>query len=136
MVGGASGCVVAARLAQSASKPSVLLLEAGSSNKDTKYLVPADRFSLAFKEQTLNWGYKTVPQTSLQGQQIDYSRGKGLGGSTAINFCCEYSSLPISALVTLKPKALKHVLGALAAGLIQRYVLDHSASWKPVNELC
>jgi choline dehydrogenase-like flavoprotein len=35
----------------------------------------------------MNWFYKTVPQTQLAGQEIDYSRGKGLGGSTAINFC-------------------------------------------------
>jgi choline dehydrogenase-like flavoprotein len=35
----------------------------------------------------MNWFYKTVPQTHLAGQEIDYSRGKGLGGSTAINFC-------------------------------------------------
>lgn len=28
-----------------------------------------------------------MPQTQLSGQEIDYSRGKGLGGSTAINFC-------------------------------------------------
>ena len=34
-----------------------------------------------------NWGYKTVPQKELDGREIDYSRGKGLGGSTAINFC-------------------------------------------------
>jgi choline dehydrogenase-like flavoprotein len=35
----------------------------------------------------MNWFYKTVPQMQLTGQEIDYSRGKGLGGSTAINFC-------------------------------------------------
>ena len=34
-----------------------------------------------------NYGYQTVPQPQLQGREIDYSRGKGLGGSTAINFC-------------------------------------------------
>lgn len=34
-----------------------------------------------------NWGYKTLPQDNLKGREIDYSRGKGLGGSTAINFC-------------------------------------------------
>jgi choline dehydrogenase-like flavoprotein len=36
----------------------------------------------------MNWGYKTVPQTHLKSQEIDYSRGRGLGGSTAINFSC------------------------------------------------
>jgi choline dehydrogenase-like flavoprotein len=29
-----------------------------------------------------------VPQKQLKSQEIDYSRGKGLGGSTAINFSC------------------------------------------------
>ena len=28
-----------------------------------------------------------MPQHQLAGQTIDYSRGRGLGGSTAINFC-------------------------------------------------
>lgn len=34
-----------------------------------------------------NWGYKTTPQKELDGREVDYSRGRGLGGSTAINFC-------------------------------------------------
>jgi len=79
---------VASRLAASAKNPSVLLLEAGGDNKSAEYLVPGDRYTLAFKEPSLNWGYKTVPQKHLKGQEIDYSRGKGLGGSTAINFSC------------------------------------------------
>lgn len=33
----------------------------------------------------LNYGYKTVPQ-EFAGRQVDYHRGKGLGGSSAINF--------------------------------------------------
>lgn len=85
---GPSGCVTASRLANSPAKPSVLLLEAGSSNKGVEYTIPADRYNLAFTQPTMNWGYQTEPQTHLKGQQIDYSRGKGLGGSTAINFCC------------------------------------------------
>jgi len=66
----------------------VLLLEAGDSNKDASYTIPASRFTLASTEESLNWGYKTEAQNHLKGQQIDYSRGKGLGGSSAINFCC------------------------------------------------
>ncbi|KAK2626971.1 hypothetical protein QTJ16_004146 [Diplocarpon rosae] len=85
---GPSGLALATRLAQSARKPSVLLIEAGGDNRGASYLVPADRFNLAFTQPHLNWGYKTVPQKHLQGQEIDYSRGKGLGGSTAINFSC------------------------------------------------
>lgn len=63
------------------------MLEAGGDNKDRSFLYPADRFTLAATEPALNWGYKTEPQEHLNGQRIDYSRGKGLGGSTAIHFC-------------------------------------------------
>lgn len=34
----------------------------------------------------MNWGYKTIPQEHCNGREIDISRGKGLGGSSAINF--------------------------------------------------
>jgi choline dehydrogenase-like flavoprotein len=34
----------------------------------------------------MNWGYKTTRQDNLKGRQIGYDRGKGLGGSSAINF--------------------------------------------------
>lgn len=87
-VAGPAGSVVASRIANSASRPSVLLLEAGGSNQSSANLSPQERFSLAFSPNSpLNWNYKTTPQNHLNGQEIDYSRGKGLGGSTAINFC-------------------------------------------------
>lgn len=44
---GPSGCVVASRLARSAKKPSVLLVEAGGHNKDDKYLVCTDADSIS-----------------------------------------------------------------------------------------
>lgn len=34
----------------------------------------------------MNWGYKTAPQEHCAGRQLDYSRGLGLGGSSAVNF--------------------------------------------------
>lgn len=34
----------------------------------------------------MNWGYKTTPQEFADNRELDYSRGKGLGGSSAINF--------------------------------------------------
>jgi choline dehydrogenase-like flavoprotein len=65
-----------------------LLLEAGDSNSGAARHSGADRFDTAFSDGSpLNWHYRTVPQTYLAGQEIDYSRGRGLGGSTAINFC-------------------------------------------------
>lgn len=76
---------MASRLSRSKAKPSVLLVEAGGPNEGIDHLSGSERFDVAFKPGSqLNWGYKTVPQF---GREIDYSRGKGLGGSTAINFC-------------------------------------------------
>lgn len=34
----------------------------------------------------MNWGYKTVPQEHCFNRIVDYSRGRTLGGSSAINF--------------------------------------------------
>lgn len=34
----------------------------------------------------MNWGYKTAPQEHCDSRELDYSRGKGLGGSSAVNF--------------------------------------------------
>lgn len=85
---GASGSVVASRLANAPARPSVLLLEAGGSNVVSTQLSAAERFKIAFDpDSPMNWHYKTVLQQLLNDQVIDYSRGRGLGGSTAINFC-------------------------------------------------
>jgi choline dehydrogenase-like flavoprotein len=34
----------------------------------------------------MSWGYKTTPQPSCGNRELDYARGKGVGGSSAINF--------------------------------------------------
>ncbi|KAJ5119298.1 hypothetical protein N7448_009967 [Penicillium atrosanguineum] len=82
---GPAGCAVASQLAQSAKKPSVLLLEAGGPNDDNSLRVDGKRWQ-TFTQEGMNWGYKTVAQKHLNGRELDYSRGKGLGGSSAINF--------------------------------------------------
>lgn len=41
---------------------------------------------MTFKNERLNWGFKTTPQQQCLGRELDYSRGLGLGGSSAINF--------------------------------------------------
>ncbi|KAJ6111368.1 hypothetical protein N7523_007429 [Penicillium sp. IBT 18751x] len=82
---GPAGCTVASQLAQSAKKPSVLLLEAGGPNSDKSLRVDGQRWQ-TLTQEGMNWGYKTVAQKHLKGRELDYSRGKGLGGSSAINF--------------------------------------------------
>jgi choline dehydrogenase-like flavoprotein len=84
--GGPAGSILASRLAKTPKAPSVLLLEAGTADTDPKALFIADRYTNFYKFPKYNWGYKTVPQPQLHDREIDYSRGKGLGGSTRINF--------------------------------------------------
>ncbi|ORX95916.1 glucose-methanol-choline oxidoreductase, partial [Clohesyomyces aquaticus] len=85
---GGSGAVLASRLAHTAAAPGILLVEAGPANEDAANLSGAERFNVAFApDSPLNWGYKTTPQKHASNLEIDYSRGRGLGGSTAINFC-------------------------------------------------
>lgn len=62
------------------------MIEAGSRCDEKHLRVDGQRWS-TYRNAAINWGYKTVPQEHCNGRQIDYSRGKVLGGSTAINFC-------------------------------------------------
>ncbi|KAJ5727018.1 hypothetical protein N7493_006045 [Penicillium malachiteum] len=82
---GPAGYALAASLSSTKSKPRVLLLEAGGKNDDETKRVDGKRWT-TFMEPTMNWGYKTVPQDTCSGRELDYSRGKGLGGSSASNF--------------------------------------------------
>lgn len=63
----------------------MLLLEAGGPNADPNLRVDGKRW-LTFTNQEMNWGFKTAPQEHCDGRSIDYSGGRGLGGSSAINF--------------------------------------------------
>ncbi|KAK0642364.1 Dehydrogenase patE [Lasiodiplodia hormozganensis] len=84
---GPAGATLASRLSRTAAAPRVLLLEAGGPNAVPSKLYLADRFTTLMTDG-MNWGYKTVPQEHLNGREVDYSRGKGLGGSSGINFAC------------------------------------------------
>lgn len=84
---GPAGSAVAAGLARSAKKPSILLIEAGGSNEDHKLRVDGQRWQ-TFMNKDMNWNYQTVPQEHAHNRVLDYSRGLGLGGSSAINFGC------------------------------------------------
>ncbi|KAK0611457.1 hypothetical protein B0T14DRAFT_439590 [Immersiella caudata] len=82
---GPAGSALAYGLAQSEKNPKILLLEAGGPNDDKNLRVDGQRW-VTFLNKDMNWGYKTVPQEHAANREIDYSRGKGLGGSSAINF--------------------------------------------------
>lgn len=80
--GGSSGSVIAARLSE---RPyvSVLLLEAGGSDRHPFFHLPA-----GFAKMTKgigSWGWSTVPQRSMQNKVFNYTQAKVIGGGSAIN---------------------------------------------------
>ncbi|KAG5287767.1 glucose-methanol-choline oxidoreductase [Histoplasma capsulatum G186AR] len=82
---GPAGSAVASGLARARANPTVLLLEAGDNLEDRNLRVDGQRW-LTFQNKNMNRGYKTVPQEYCNNRELDYSRGRGVGGSSAINF--------------------------------------------------
>ncbi len=81
--GGSGGCAAAARLAEDPGL-SVCLVEAGGIN-DTMAVKTPGMLALNLRKGKANWGFDTVPQKGLGGRKGYQPRGKGLGGSSAIN---------------------------------------------------
>ncbi|MCA9633264.1 MAG: GMC family oxidoreductase N-terminal domain-containing protein [Myxococcales bacterium] len=84
---GSAGCVVASRLSEDPSVR-VLLLEAGGSDR-TQFCTKPGMISIVHTvpqvKKRFDWGYYTAPQKHALGRRIPYTRGKVLGGSSAIN---------------------------------------------------
>ncbi|KPI34524.1 Versicolorin B synthase [Cyphellophora attinorum] len=83
--GGTAGCVLAARLSIRAPSLKLLLLEAGPNNNEDSLVrtpLPSRRM---FGNPNYDWCLRSVPQKGLNGRTIEQTRGKMLGGSSAIN---------------------------------------------------
>jgi choline dehydrogenase-like flavoprotein len=80
---GSGGCAVASRLSED-PHTSVALLDAGGSNDNWVVTTPG-ALVLMVAGKVNNWAFDTVPQPGLNGRIGYQPRGKGLGGSSAIN---------------------------------------------------
>jgi choline dehydrogenase-like flavoprotein len=78
---GSGGAAVAGRLSED-GKYRVVVIEAGGVNAGAITRMPA---MMARQTPATNWGYETVPQAGLGGRRGYQPRGRGLGGSSAIN---------------------------------------------------
>ena len=78
--GGSAGSAVAGRLARAGR--TVCLLEAGGRNDNMLIKTPG---FMPFLRNSANYRYETVPQKGLNGRTGYQPRGRGLGGSSAIN---------------------------------------------------
>ena len=80
---GSAGCVLANRLSADPDC-SVLLIEAGSKDRNPLFRLPMLMGRL-FHSGIYNWRYHTEPVPSLGGRSLYWPRGKVLGGSSTIN---------------------------------------------------
>jgi choline dehydrogenase len=90
---GSAGSVLSRRLSEQAGV-SVLVLEAGGSDRSVIVAMPS-ALSLPMNTKRFNWGMVTEPEPGLNGRRINLPRGKGMGGSSSINGMCYVRGNPM-----------------------------------------
>ena len=80
---GAAGCILAARLSED-SDTSVLLVEAGGSDRNPIITMPG-ALPFVYQNKNIQWNIQSGPEPHLYNRMIDEKSGKVVGGSTSIN---------------------------------------------------
>ncbi|SAL79373.1 GMC family oxidoreductase [Caballeronia telluris] len=80
---GTAGCVLANRLSEDPDVK-VILIEAGERDRHPYIHVPAG-FVRLLDHPTVTWRYRTEANAQTSNREILFPRGRGLGGSSAIN---------------------------------------------------
>ncbi|THH16024.1 hypothetical protein EUX98_g9367 [Antrodiella citrinella] len=83
--GGTAGLTLASKLTENPSN-SVLVLEAGNDTTSNADILRPASYGVQFGNDALSWTYKTVKQSHARNREAVWMRGKGLGGSSGINF--------------------------------------------------
>ena len=81
---GSAGCVLADRLSANGRRRVCLLEGGGATNLHPLVRIPAG-WAATFNHRAFDWGYTTEPEPGLKGRALYWPRGRGLGGSSAIN---------------------------------------------------
>ena len=80
---GSAGAALAGRLTEDPAS-SVLLLEAGPPDRHPFQLMPLAFVKIA-SGRIGTWQFRTEPEPSLQGRELDVPRGRTLGGTSSVN---------------------------------------------------
>ena len=80
---GSAGCALTYRLSES-GKYSVLVIEAGGSDRSPLIQMPA-ALSYPMNLKKYDWGYVSEPEKNLNNRRLVVPRGKVIGGSSSIN---------------------------------------------------
>jgi choline dehydrogenase-like flavoprotein len=84
--GGSGGASLAGRLAATCPDATIALIEAGPhTERNLLVNMPMGVAALVPRRMKNNYGYETVPQPGLAGRRGYQPRGRGFGGSSAIN---------------------------------------------------
>jgi len=89
---GSAGCVLANQLSEN-PKNSVLLIEAGGSDRRLWIKVPLG-YAFTFTDETVNWKFTAAPDAGLNNRPAYWPRGRVIGGSSSINAMAYYRGLP------------------------------------------
>ncbi|KAF8492466.1 GMC oxidoreductase [Gautieria morchelliformis] len=84
---GTAGLTLAARLSEDPSV-SVVVLEAGPANLNDPNILMLAQYGKTFGNPKYDWFFPTVKQRHANDKVVYWSRGKGLGGSSGLNFAC------------------------------------------------
>ncbi|MEO1688123.1 MAG: GMC family oxidoreductase N-terminal domain-containing protein, partial [Pseudomonadota bacterium] len=89
---GSAGCVLAERLT-ACGRHTVLLLEAGGSDRRFWVRTPLG-YAKTFQDPAVNWRYRAAADPGLNGREAYWPRGRVLGGSSSINAMAYLRGLP------------------------------------------
>ena len=89
---GSAGCVLANRLSE-CGKHSVLLVEAGGTDRKLRIRVPIG-YGFTYADPAVNWKYQAQPDPGLDGRIAYWPRGRVVGGSSSINAMVYCRGLP------------------------------------------